>query len=671
MTARAADHRALLALVLIGFALFGFTAPHAGLHLDDFLFHALFTRGSRADIWRMFLDFVPGRNLHVAYDALLYGLAGPSPVGLHAAGLALDLLNVGLFYALLRRLDCAPRQAFAAAGLFLVYPNHGETHFWAFAIAQNLAPTTLLLCAALWVSREDRAPGSRLAGALVLFLLALFDYDQAFLLWLPLLALGPRPSAKRGWAPQLAFAAACLAACLGHVLFRRLAAVSLNGRPMITLGRWWPSALEAARACLVPMVKLPRLEFLRLGPLGPAGCAALCAALGAVWALMLARLPGSSRSAGEAAARRRLLGVGLLWTACAYFPNLFWYVSPRHHYLPSAGFLMAAAAGASLAGIGRRPRAATLTLAAAAFGLAASFDLAEGVGWSSSARMLGRLGEALRADAPSDSVYVLDAPAAIGPAPWLGSPLEAAFLAADEAGGLPRFAAVVPAASRTGLFSGCESGLFGRETWLWRPYGGARALVYDGRGGFTRAGRLRVEPAGLPAVDVLLGDGSARARLAAPIWLVEARRVEPAHGTAASAGPSKLASCALRAVSPGALDLILEWTATPGPRRDLAFLLTLLDSSGNVFFSSTRPGKGGRLEAVWPAYDDLIPASAWSPSADVRETWRLASPPPPGAGPWRARLELFERGDGGSWSRAATLEAPVAAAAQAPGFSRK
>ena len=616
------DRTALLALLVLGGLLFGPTIPLAGLHLDDFAFHRLFARPWR-DVWMMFLHYVPGRNLDIAYEAALRAALGSGPRALHCAGLLLDLANVALFYLLARRAGASPRWAFAAAGFFLVYPNHGETHFWTFAIAQNLAPVTLVLLSALCLRREKPL----WLASFGLYLLALFDYDQAFLMWLPILLVGLLPVSRGTTRAAVKFAAACLAADLAHVSFRHLAAVSEGGRPVITLGRVLPSARAALEASLVPMMKLPRLEFLSAGEV------ILCAAAALTWGLLTRLL---AREEIEAPAALRLIAAGVAWWACAYFPNLFWYLSPRHHYLPSAGLLLAAAGAASLAAarLSAYSKRALLVLGALAFGLAAGFDVAEGRAWAASSRLLETLAAELRAGPPADNVYVLGAPAGFGPAPALASPIEADFAASGDSGPLAH-ASIAPAATRRGLFSGCESDLFGDAGWSWRPLAGARILVYDGRGGFKRAGTLVIEPPGLPLVELALGSGPATARLAAPLWLAEARAARSAGGRLAGSGGVELSSASFRVVGPGVGELSLTWISARG---DFAFILALDDARGRLFEARDRPK--GRRETLWPAYDDLVEKR---PGQSVVERWRLRLPRDP-RGPVSATVTLFEPG---------------------------
>src|SRR5262249_42756348 len=148
----------------------------------------------------------------------------------------------------------------AACGLFLIYPNHIETHYWTSAIAMNLFSTALLFGAWIFALSRRLPWAARAAGAIALFALALFDYDQVFFLWIPLvvaLALEGQPRQR------LATLGGMFAGLdLVHFLLRIYDPFSDGGRPMIRLMGVPKQIAYSLWVSAVPIRNLPSWQFL-------------------------------------------------------------------------------------------------------------------------------------------------------------------------------------------------------------------------------------------------------------------------------------------------------------------------------------------------------------------------------------------------------------------------
>lgn len=623
------------ALLLLAGLYFLWHAPEAGLHLDDHGFHHRFADASWSAIWDEFWTYVPGRNLYVLFYAGLYRLLGDSPRALHSAGLALDLANAGLFWLLLKQLGSPRGWALALTGLFLVWPNHGETHYWTAAIAMNLLSTSLILLAFL------AAGAGRLGVGLALWAVALFTYDQAFLMWLPILL---HFRSRRREAPLLVPAVfLALVLNLAHVALRALAPSSSGGRPVILWANLPRSFANSFSESLLPLRNLPPWGAVEGALGGPWATVLGAAALATAWVWLVRELDEVDRGAWTPPG---WLTLGPLWFLAAYFPNYFWYISPRHNYLPSAGLLIAAAGL-----IGRLPRSrAAELLAAAGFGLFGVATLAEGRAWRAGAELQRRFREAASDAGEADSVFIVGAPASVLRAPAFAQPQEAAYLYGQATGRLPERGGLRLSPSRSGVFLLNEVELFGRESLAFAPYEGLKLFAHeDGR--FFCAARLRVSRGGRAVHERgLPGSERCGATVAAdaPVWLESA---EPSFGKGAARFTARNGASLLEArLEPAGADwlLALTWRAERAIGSDFAAVVSLLDEDDRVVYEPIyRVESMGRREppSLWPAFNDLRPPSSWRVGSGARELYRLRRHSE-GATPRRARLVLFERGPG-------------------------
>lgn len=633
-------------LAVLGLFLLAPHAPQAGLHLDDHGFHRTLSDPSWEGVWSYFKSYVPGRNLYILYYAALYKLLGASAERLHRFGLLLDLANVVLAWALARRLGLSRWAALAAGGLFLVYPNHAETHFWTSAIAMNLLSTGLVLAAGLcaWAAKPWTA--------LVLYALALFDYDQVFFLW-PLLLWPVRRAKSAPW-----LAAVCLAMNAAHLLLRLYTPGVDPGNPKPAFGLFLSGVYGSLSAVLVPMQKLPKWEALHSWAGGPAGTILLAALLGAAWTAAIIALRRTERSAPSSLSFPALFGAA--WFFAAYLPNYFWHISARHNYLPSFGAALLLACGAQAA-LARWDKSAVLSraLAAAAFlffGLSGATTLAEGYGWTMSAR----LHERFRREAPRlvpgkpDNLFLLGAPASVLRAPAFRSPDEPLFLFSEATGHLPAQGGLTAAFGRRGLFYWNNPELLGRGSVRRRSYDGLNLVLMRQDGGFACAGRLKITAPGVlhaPRLDVA-GRCLETLAVETPVWLLSSRA---AHARAAplftAANGASLLAIVARPGPEGRALVELLWSAERRLNEDFAFLLELRHApSGRLLFDSAYEDAPRGRPVLWPALDELSPPSSWPLGRAVRQSWLYRLKSPWASGPLEARLSLYALDPaGGPW----------------------
>ena len=137
-----------LVLFILVFAAFAVGSRNLGFSSDD----AQFLGGlGKADLSHTLWHtrwYVPGRNLHIIWQRLIYLVGGARPENLctlHLIQALLDAAATVVLYLLLRALKLAEVYALAAAALFAFYPNHAETHYWLSAGPMNIVSTLFVL----------------------------------------------------------------------------------------------------------------------------------------------------------------------------------------------------------------------------------------------------------------------------------------------------------------------------------------------------------------------------------------------------------------------------------------------------------------------------------------------------------------------------------------------
>ena len=645
------DRRLAWAAAFLGAAPFFATVPFCGLYLDDYSFLRMLEGSSAAELWTSFIHYVPGRNLHIPFFYALIELTGRSVSAMHLVGLAFDALNAALLFLLVRRLTGLGGLALAAAAAFAVAPNHGETHFWITLIPQCQIPTALILGAFLLAARGALAP------ACAVYALALFTYDQVFFLWPLLLLVARRGGAKR----LVAAAAALLSLNIVHIALRYLSPYASGGRPLIRIGDFFHRCWDAAVAVEKGVIPWPTSSHAHWAWSVPAAALSI---LAAYWLLRVVRAR-SRAEAEELAAWTKGRGWfiaasgGLAWTALAYLPNLFWYLSPRHNLLPSIGWSLTAVSLGAYA-VARGGRAAKILpgLAALFFAVAAVSDVHEGTQWIDSRRLRDSFARSVRGlTPPVESVFLSGAPRSLRRAPAFNLPHDV-IMAAGRALGTPMLNAgdYQLSPTRRGVVYLNDLSVGPPETFRWLPAASANLLVYEAATrSFACASALSVsEPGGaVRRLDLRANRDCARVE---PVIA----DVSLAASSAGPAAPSSLSAAA--SIHGDVTTLELVWRVDRIPRAPLAFLPRVEDASGKLLLDTVFPSRGAKrpYPMVWPLVDDLAPGLPLRLGGALRQTWRIRRAPsslPAGA---VLKLDVFEISPAGVPARLGSMTAPLA-----------
>lgn len=639
------DRRAALAIAALAVAVFAPTVLLCGLYLDDYSFLRTLEGVSLRGLWAEFLHYVPGRNLHIPFHYGLIRLTGGSIAAMHAVSVVFEALNAAMVFLFIRRLTGLRSIAWAAATIFVLAPNHGETHFWITLIPQCQIPFFLMLSSLLLASRPG---GPRLAAAAAVYGAALFTYDQVFFLWPLLLITAWRGDARAGLRRYAAAAAFFLGMNVTHITLRYVSPSASGGRPLIRIGDFIHRCGDALVAMAKGIIPLQTPSYAHWGWSVAAAAGALAAGLCILWAAGRAvrderdELARWTRGGGWIAA----VAFGAAWTALAYAPNLFWFISPRHNLIPSAGWALAlAAAAAAAAGRSAKLSAALPFAALLAFVLAVLANVHEGTQWIAARRLHQSFAAALRHLAPPvDTVFLIGAPRYLHKAPAFNLPHDVMMAAARELG-RELVGDYQAAPTRRGIVYYNDLSISPASGARWIPAEKVNLLSYEGSNrSFECAAALTLlEPGGGRRILPLRSSPlcTATVDVAQEVALLESR-VLPA--SAPLARPEKgiaLARAEVRTRGRTTL-LTLFWAVGEPPVKVVSIIPRLTNKSGapmldsifpypskpaarnfflESFFRSHNPERPYPM--LWPLVDDLAPFSRAKPGQILRQVFEL------------------------------------------------
>jgi hypothetical protein len=184
----------ILFSILIAFicvSIYGYRSGELGIYADDAGFLLSISKEMTAsDLINSALGYVTGRNLHIVWHYLLTLLSGGNDLVniavMHHIAVFFDAVNACLLYLLLRTLKLAKIPSFIGSIFFIIFPNHGETHYWISALPMNIMSTffsliLLIICSYLVLNKNylpTKIIDRYLIFAFINFFLALFTYDQ-------------------------------------------------------------------------------------------------------------------------------------------------------------------------------------------------------------------------------------------------------------------------------------------------------------------------------------------------------------------------------------------------------------------------------------------------------------------------------------------------------------
>lgn len=322
--------------------------------------------------------YVTGRNLHVLWQYLLFGLSSDRlypDLGIqHWTQAFFTSINVILVFSILRVLGIRILIAFLASSLFAFYPNHGEVQYWMTAIPQNLMSVTWSLLF-IWVCLYSTLCNKRLSIELLLFLFAfifyifaLFTYDQVvpIVVTAAILFWGGCYLRKRHTVLSLLFLGISFGAFLFMLIWKMRQPG--GGPQFLHLGRGhiWSTMLEsfswsAGRLFINNYdLLLPHIgRYERVLAASASGGITFVAVMLALLIYKYGKLENKASLDSINLVNLRFLGSELKWFSLlflasigiyflAYLPAYLWFIAPRHNYLPSIAICLMVSSLASM-----------------------------------------------------------------------------------------------------------------------------------------------------------------------------------------------------------------------------------------------------------------------------------------------------------------------------------
>ena len=347
----------------------------------------------------------------------------------------------------------------------------------------------------------------------------------------------------------------------------------------------------------------------------------------------------------------RLALFGAAFFFLAYLPNYFWYMSPRHNYIPSLGWAFFCVG--TIAWLqSRLPRLARALpwIAVYLFANAVVANVHEGTEWAYAARLhRGYLREASRFFPAFDNIFIVGAPRYIKKAPVFNlyhDNVLSAALAAGREDDVRGDYQITP--TQRGAFYQNDVSVWPRNIFRWLPYERMNAVAFIPPDKFRCARTVRLrDPEGNITLRRLRPVSGCRheLRLDMDVTLVSVKET-PLSAEAARSIPG-LQGLALAdwsvAAGPRQLRLTLDWSVSERPDADLALVPTVTSSRGDLLYEPVYPSPtaGKKTPVIWPLLDDERPASGWRAGRGMRETFvmRTGKNLPPG--PCRLKLEVY------------------------------
>ncbi len=318
-------------------------------------------------------SYVPGRNLHIVWQQLVFFICGgsePRALGnIHFLQAIVDAMNVVLVFGVLRTASIPRLWSVLLSFVFAFFPNHMETHFWISSLPMNLVSTMFFL-AFLLLSMKIISAGNMVKNnaafrvllgiQFVLFFCALFTYEQMFFLIFSICILQfalLRVNTPRGTLIIAAVPYSFVAA--GYVFLKmNVSAMAVVTGPSIQFSFHTvrTNLFVALNNMFQPFTeanaRLFRADFWADPKHVLAACTILAASVVLSIVMMLLQkndgpVP-SERSKNTVLRFVFIAALGACICILAYLPNLFWSIAPRHNYLPSLGITIILASIAAL-----------------------------------------------------------------------------------------------------------------------------------------------------------------------------------------------------------------------------------------------------------------------------------------------------------------------------------
>lgn len=528
---KAQDITAIILIAILTWVVFGYQGSLLGFYADDsgFLLDIVLNMPLK-DLFASMYAYVPGRNLHILWQYFVTMLAGGTGIenlpAMHAIQTFVDAVNGILLYVFLRLCRVQLWPAFVAAVAFIIFPNHGETHFWLSSLPMNILSTffvLVLLCLAVLFLYIDKSKNENLIRILLLslvltFIASMFTYDQVVPVTMTIMTLLGAALFSRNRRYRSTIICIWLT-CVG--LFLALLAWKITtpgGGPSFSHLNLEHILLTFLRSCwlwisilLVPYDLIDLLSARSIGdilytlkhlevafPIWVRASSSdrwltliiTAAVISATLIFYIKRSKAINCNNVFPLNKILILG-GAFFFLLAYLPSYLWHLAPRHSYLPSVGvaIVIAGLLNSFQSDDDRitKLKLGILIILPIFFGNFILSNLVEKHFWSSSFKMRSNIYQNLKKN------YISNNPTTVlfvgfPYRPYPGSP-EQAFLYNEHPGAasivtkhkiIDQEIALHPIPSKTGYFIKTEENRWGNERLIHIKKQEATVVIFDG-----------------------------------------------------------------------------------------------------------------------------------------------------------------------------------------------
>ncbi len=355
------DIAVVFSLMVSGLVIYGWNFQALGFYADDANFFAVLGNSTLGETLHQFQTYVPGRNLHILWQKLIFVLIGWHPNDLpwlHLFQSVCESTVTILLYFVLRKARLDRFSALLGSLVFAFWPTRNEVHFWISALPMNIFSTGfLLLFIYTTLSLIDIASAGRVREHSFLividslfFLCALFTYDQvvptlSLVLSLRFVYISFTRRQDVGiWVAQL-ISLGVFGLCY---LYLKLIYTRQFGGPSFSpdsIERVIPNLQSSMWPTFGGIDYVKNLPFWGEPLLGDQEVAVVATFGVIAIALLLILFKDSYRETPDTIKRNLWIALAsILFFFSAYLPAYLWYMAPRHNYLPTAfiGVMVAA-----------------------------------------------------------------------------------------------------------------------------------------------------------------------------------------------------------------------------------------------------------------------------------------------------------------------------------------
>ncbi|HBI16901.1 MAG TPA: hypothetical protein DDY52_01960 [Candidatus Moranbacteria bacterium] len=321
-----------------------------GFYSDDAGFFYSLGSSTLSQTFNEFLGYVPGRNLHILWQKIIFIFFGWSPQDLpllHLFQSICESLVAVLFYIILRRFKISALPSFIGTLAFLLWPTRNDVHFWISSLPMNIFSTAFFLLFIYTtqeifkkISNKQFSINKLLIIDTLFYILALFTYDQVFFALLFILFLRSIIILKKikNLRKNIIIQLALITLVVFGYLFYKTNYSSLNGGPTFSMDSVPRVSSNFFLSLDINFTKIS-MNFDPIASELLTNSQHKFINISFILLLMIFLYifykDNPNKLENSIQKNLYLISISVFLFLLAYLPVYIWYISPRHNYLPT------------------------------------------------------------------------------------------------------------------------------------------------------------------------------------------------------------------------------------------------------------------------------------------------------------------------------------------------